>query len=113
MTRPMPGPPTDLDCACEWHDEIEPGAWEMMPWCPTHGDWKLPGMRLTDAECAAEYWRSSFDCEDYSLSDGYGDGVVEPISRTRWWMRDPINNDQRKATWHRFATRPHYDEVTS
>lgn len=59
--------------------------------------------RLTDAELAAEYW-----CEEKSLGDvrdwiktSPGYKVLEPVLL------------ERVLTLHRFATLPHYDEVTA
>lgn len=98
MTRPMPGPPTDLDCVCEWHDEIEPGAWEMIPWCPVHGD-GYPEKRLTDAECEAEWDRAGESASTCHLLAALGDKRM-----TAWQLERQTN---AAATWHRFATRPH------
>lgn len=53
---------------------------------------------LTDAECAAEYWRAEAD-EQINLSTNEDDaGAVDAYRHLR-------------TTWHRFATHPHADEV--
>ena len=115
MTRPMPGPPggfTDrarLNWALigkqityEQYQEFDNALTMASTAKPKH---------LTDAECAAEYWRARFDCEDYTLSDGYGDGTRAPWSGALWWPRDAMNNERRLATWHRFSTLPHALEI--
>jgi len=58
--------------------------------------------RLTDAELAAEYYRSAFLHENsLSENDGY-DGMPETQA----------HRHQATMLW-RFATLPHYDEVTA
>ena len=99
MTRPMPGPPEH--CCCRDGDQpcglwLDGGA-DLYPWYPRdicpgcvlhNGRSESHDKRLTDAECAAEYWRAMFDAE-YETPHGYERQIV--IVRT----------------WHRFATRPH------
>ena len=84
MTRPMPGPPEDWWYCTPPHGEpglctsdMDPA--EYMPF--TH----LQRKHLTDAECAAEFWRAE---GDHCLASDV------------------------HATWHRFATRPHALDAT-
>ena len=98
MTRPMPEPP---ECTCMsrgygcpicldaigWDPEVD------CPNCPVHAEpSRRVDKRLTDAECAAEYWRE----------------------QAEWWggmhQKGPTAEgvDIRRAViWERFATRPH------
>ena len=92
MTRPMPGPPEYWWYCAPPHGE--PGLWtsdmdpaEYMPF--TH----LQHKRLTDAECAAEYWRAASDFRD-RLRHGLAGDDLNP----EWG---------RRLIWHRFAARPH------
>ena len=95
MTRPMPGPPDTLppvrdlsrppdgpDGQFDWDTWRQWKEWDDLEWRT------IQAKRLTDAECAAEYWRAMFDAE-YETPHGYERQIV--IVRT----------------WHRFATRPH------
>ena len=86
MTRPMPGPP-------EKYQLLGPMA---IVWEGGNGYYYHPSLmdakRLTDAECAAEYWRE----------------------QAEWWggmhQKGPTAEgvDIRRAViWERFATRPH------
>lgn len=109
MTRPMPEPP---ECTCMsrgnfcWTcvDTIGYDPEEECPSCPVHA---VPTKRLTtyrkcsepkrltDAECAAEYWRASYHL-DIPLA-------TRTFVLTPEWVRDLY----RTTTLHRFATRPH------
>ena len=114
MTRPMPGPP---ECECRevpahlwttYAGAVDPNTrFEYTPECPLHGEVSSP-KRLTDAECAAEYWRALRDdeWEDYDMLDGYGPPNIDPWGK-EWWARSGIANEDRLSTWRRFATRPH------
>ena len=88
MSRPMPGPPE--------HDRM---SWPHVG-APTSCDlcaalrWP-DDKHLTQAECAAEYWRSS-----YHLARPLAANTFVP---TPEWDR----TQQEAATWHRFATHPH------
>lgn len=112
MTRPMPGPP---ECECRevpeqfWtthYGAVDPVTrFEYNPECPLHGE-VSSSKHLSDAECAAEYWRARADSWAYELmhlSNWFGwpdDAEVvadpSPDDVSRW---DDIT--------HRFATRPH------
>ena len=109
MTRPMPGPPEYWWYCTPPHGEpglctsdMDPA--EYMPF--TH----LQHKRLTDAECAAEYWRALRDdeWEDYDMLDGYGPPHIDPWGK-EWWPRSGIANEDRLNTWRRFARTPHLD----
>ena len=99
MTRPMPGPP---ECECPevpkqfwttYAGAVDPNTmFEYTPECPLHGEVSSP-KRLTDAECAAEYWRAASDFRD-RLRHGLAGDDLNP----EWG---------RRLIWHRFATRPH------
>ena len=91
MTRPMPGPPEYWWYCTPPHGE--PGLWtsdmdpaEYMPF--TH----LQHKRLTDAECAAEYWRAEAEIL-------YFDPEVDHLAWSQAVSRQEIIN--------RFATRSH------
>lgn len=80
MSWPHVGAPTscDLCAALRWPDD----------------------KHLTDAECAAEYWRAEGD--HCLASEGYD---------IEWFSGDLLRDEDIAcdvhATWHRFATRPH------
>ena len=88
MKRHMPGPP-ECECATS-----KTGLTVYTLRCQRHSPFSAahlalhPPKRLTDAECAAEYWRAMFDAE-YETPHGYERQIV--IVRTL----------------HRFATHPH------
>ena len=98
MTIPMPEP---LECTCMSRGNscwtcVDTIGWdpeEECPSCPVHaGPTYNETKRLTDAECAAEYWRE----------------------QAEWWggmhQKGPTAEgvDIRRAViWERFATRPH------
>ena len=92
MTRHMPGPP-ECECATS-----KTGLTVYTLRCQRHSPFSAahlalhPPKRLTDAECAAEYWRE----------------------QAEWWVgmhqKGPTAEgvDIRRAViWERFATRPH------
>lgn len=91
MTRPMPEPPEYVESGLlgDWDRE---GRWRNnwnLYWADgsaEYGVWERPDKHLTDAECAAEYWRAG-------------------------WVASLDFHDEREAdeasTWHRFATHPH------
>ena len=89
MTRPMPGPP-------EKYQLLGP---MVIVWEGGNGYYYHPSLmddkRLTDAECAAEYWRASYHL-DIPLA-------TRTFVLTPEWVRDLY----RTTTLHRFATRPH------
>ena len=102
MTRPMPGPPERTS-----HDRHSAAGFirSDCPWCSSFRPDE--SKRLTDAECAAEYWRAEAE---------------EADARGRsWFYEDPatVNAERVKAslaanrarTWHRFARTPHALEV--
>ena len=99
MTRPMPGPP---ECECRevpahlwttYAGAVDPNTlFEYTPECPLHGEVSSP-KRLTDAECAAEYWRAASDFRD-RLRHGLAGDDLNP----EWG---------RRLIWHRFAACPH------
>lgn len=97
MTRPMPGPP---ECLPPVHDLSRPPAgpdgkydWDTWRRWREQDDWEwriIQDKRLTDAECAAEYWRE--------VAHLYGS---PPHSSEMLRVRET------KRIWARFATRPH------
>ena len=56
----------------------------------------LPTKKLTDTECAAEYWRAKADL-----------ATIEAV------LVSPAAMNARVRVWHRFATHPHAAEVES
>lgn len=52
----------------------------------------LENKRLTDAECAAEYWRA------FTIFNAVASGGI---------AGDPIAANHQLDVWHRFATTPH------
>ena len=65
--------------------------------CPLHGllaEIQSRQKRLTDTECAAEYWRAE---HHYLRFDDGDPGQCKAVTQAE--------------TWHRFATQPHASEV--
>lgn len=93
--RPMPYTPF-TPCHCDKTDEphyAEQGG--LMRYVADNAAYSK---HLTDAECAAEYWRAVAD-EQINLSTNEDDaGAVDAHHHIR-------------NTWYRFATHPHADEV--
>lgn len=92
MTRPMPGPP-ECDPQASPHESVPFNGGDF-PTCDRHDPKRRyrKSKRLTDAECAAEYWRE----------------------QAEWWVgmhqKGPTAEgvDIRRAViWERFATHPH------
>ena len=90
--RPMEYTP--VQCQCE-----PMGRWVLVRWCPIHCKRLEPTKKLTDAECAAEYWRAY-----YLLARPLAANASVP---TPEWDRAL----QEATTWQRFATQPHASEV--
>ena len=80
---------TPVECRCE-----PMGVWDMFRRCLIHGTQIEPTKKLSDAECAAEYWRARHTA---LCHDGGDPGWSNAI--------------RRAVTWHRFATQPHASEV--
>ena len=77
-----------VQCRCA------PDDWIMFHKCLIHGTQIEPTKKLTDAECAAEYWRA----EHHYLRFEDGDpGQYKAVTQAE--------------TWHRFATQQHASEV--
>ena len=93
MTRPMPGP-------LEHNRYAQPHTWfadEVCALCRSLGRGYTWGKRLTDAECAAEYWRAEV-----------GFMALDKVLRVGWSNRDPVANEAARAdTWKRFMDAPH------
>lgn len=92
MTRPMPGPP-------EKYQLLGP---MVIVWEGGNGYYYHPSLmdakRLTDAECAAEYWRA----EAGKRARSYTGPDPEFLD-----VEDSFTYAIIRHTWHRFATRPH------
>ena len=84
MKRPMPGPPDK-----SMHDPHKRRGiiHRSCPWCKP---FCAPSKHLTDAECAAEYWRTKADL-----------ATIEAV------LVSPAAMNARGRVWHRFATHPH------
>lgn len=69
--------------------------------CPIHGrlaEIQSRQKHLTDAECAAEYWRAEADEQINFITNEDDAGAVDAYQHIR-------------GTWHRFATHPHASEA--
>ena len=85
---------TPVQCRCEPR-----GQWTLVQWCVIHRTQIEPTKKLTDAECAAEYWRARHQVTAMArVAEIAAPGEVPKSLK----MRD---------TWHRFATHPHASEV--
>lgn len=85
MSRPMPGPPE--------HDRMSWPHVGAPTSCKLCAALRWPDDKhLTDAECAAEYWRAASDFRDRLRHGRAGDDL-----NPEWG---------RRLIWHRFATRP-------
>ena len=92
MTRPMPGPPdpTPHEDSTRPHDSAA-APWNYCPGCAAENRLRMADPKpLTDAECAAEYWRE--------VAHLYGS---PPHSS------EMLRARETKRIWARFATRPH------
>ena len=110
MTRPMPGPPQLIkaDALGDWDSD---GRWCNrwdIHWEDGRDEFDVlerHDKRLTDAECAAEFWRAEGD--HCLASEGYD---------IDWFSGDLLRDEDIAcdvhATWHRFATRPHALDAT-
>ena len=78
-----------VQCRCE-----PMGQWTLVQWCLIHDTQIEPTKKLTDAECAAEYWRAKADL-----------ATIEAV------LVSPAAMNARVRVWHRFATHPHASEV--
>ena len=112
MTRPMPGPPGGFTDRARLNyallgKQITYEQYQEFGDALTRAFTARP-KRLTDAECAAEYWRALRDdeWEDYDMLDGYGPPNIDPWGK-EWWARSGIANEDRLNTWRRFARTPH------
>ena len=104
MTRPMPEPP-------EKYQLLGP---MVIVWEGGNGYYYHPSLmddkRLTDAECAAEYWRALCDTEEAMTRQEVMDFIVKRRSERKdnGAISAQIRRNASDAnTWHRFATRPH------
>lgn len=94
MTRPMPGPPAEVphDPGVYPHGSATDYA-HYCPGCAAEDDARpAESKHLSDAECAAEYWRAEASVlyfDPHCESEAWSAAVTE------------------EHTWHRFATHPH------
>lgn len=86
---------TPVQCRCEpWR------RWTLVRWCLIHGPQVEPTKHLTDAECAAEYWRA--EAEHTAMRNGEGVG---------WSSAEVMAALEREVeVWERFAIQPHASE---
>ena len=94
---------TPVQCRCEPR-----GQWTLVQWCVIHRTQIEPTKKLTDAECAAEYWRAEADVARMDWGGHEEDDRDDP-TYTMSFKSEPVWG--RLATWHRFATQPHASEV--
>ena len=80
---------TPVQCRCE-----PMGHWTLVRWCLIHDAQIEPTKKLTDAECAAEYWRAKADL-----------ATIEAV------LVSPAAMNARVRVWHRFASQQHASEV--
>ena len=97
MTRPMPGPPGGFTDRARLNyallgKQITYEQYQEFGDALTRAFTARP-KRLTDAECAAEYWRAASDFRD-RLRHGLAGDDLNP----EWG---------RRLIWHRFAAYPH------
>ena len=104
MTRPMPGPPGGFTDRARLNyallgKQITYEQYQEFGDALTRAFTARP-KRLTDAECAAEFWRAEGD--HCLASEGYD---------IDWFSGDLLRDEDIAcdvhATWHRFATHPH------
>ena len=98
MTRPMPGPP-------QWLESFGLGDWDAdgrwrnrwdLHWEDGRAEYNVAerhDKRLTDAECAAEFWRATSETTTAALNHCPECPGCQAIV-------------DEELTWHRFATRP-------
>ena len=97
MTRPMPGPPGGFTDRARLNyallgKQITYEQYQEFGDALTRAFTARP-KRMTDAECAAEYWRAASDFRD-RLRHGLAGDDLNP----EWG---------RRLIWHRFAACPH------
>ena len=102
MTIPMPGPPGGFTDRARLNyallgKQITYEQYQEFGDALTRAFTARP-KRMTDAECAAEYWRAASDFRD-RLRHGLAGDDLNP----EW---------ERRLIWHRFAALPHALEVT-
>ena len=93
--RPMEYTP--VQCRCE-----PMGHWTLVRWCLIHDAQIEPTKKLTDAECAAEYWAARGEWLQANVRRPPGTDTSPDGDRIR---------RERVLTTHRFATCPHASEV--
>ena len=87
---------TQVQCQCEPR-----GQWTLVQWCVIHRTQIEPTKKLTDAECAAEYWRAEADHTGMRNGEGVGWSSAEVMAAL----------EREVEAWQRFATHPHASEV--
>ena len=97
MTRPMPGPPEHVLETRDHGGNPDECCWVCYyTHLPDH--LAAPPKRLTDAECAAEFWRAMNETNSASLNNCPECPGCQAIV-------------DEELTWHRFAIYPHGLEV--
>lgn len=96
MTRPMPGPPPYGHYSNYYPHEHPDDALGLCPGCDIDGQGRRASSakRLTDAECAAEFWRAMNETNSASLNNCPECPGCQAIV-------------DEELTWHRFAIYPH------
>jgi hypothetical protein len=79
-------------CACRCHADIEDRALREPP---------AADKRLSDAECAAEYWRAMYDNAETGMAEEWH---MAPEIDPYW---PGVDMGIPEEVWHRFATHPH------
>ena len=113
MTRPMPGPPGGFTDRARLNyallgKQITYEQYQEFGDALTRAFTARP-KRMTDAECAAEYWRATSVLALALYAPAEVLGVDTPSDGHMYsWERpdsEPLNREH--DTWDRFATRPH------
>ena len=105
MTRPMPGPPEPVP-----HEfntlphKLTDDPWPYCSGCAAENRIHLADpKRLTDAECAAEFWRAATVSERARAAQAITRDPGDYLSVAKGFLAA----SREQITWHRFATRPH------
>ena len=110
MTRPMPGPPEpvphELDALPH---ALRPDPWDYCSGCAAENRLRLADpKRLTDVECAAEFWRAATASERARAAQAIPREPGDYLSVAKGFL----SASREQITWHRFAIYPHALDAT-
>ena len=113
MTRPMPGPPGGFTDRARLNyallgKQITYEQYQEFGDALTRAFTARP-KRLTDAECAAEYWRATsvLALALYAPAEVLGVDTPSDGHMYSWERPDSESLNREHDTWDRFVTRPH------